>query len=119
MLNVVANALRSPHNKVIENCCGPYQNEPGEWGYYITVWDAGHYHMISVSHVAEPPSLREVAAAITSPLAELVQADRYYNRRNTLGWWGTVKSGEHWYMISVSDLLQPYHGQWWADRNAI
>jgi len=50
MLEVVANALRSPSARLIENCCRPYQNEKGEWGYCMTVWDAGHYHMISVSH---------------------------------------------------------------------
>lgn len=119
MLEIVANALRSPHSKLIENCCGPYQNDRGEWGYHLTVWDAGHYHMISVSHTTEPPTLLEVAAALLSRRSQLVQSDRYYNRRHTLGWWGTVKGEKHWYMISVSDMLQPYHKQWWADRIAI
>ena len=31
-------------------------------------------------------------------------------------YWATVKSGDHWYMVSVSDILQPYHKQWWVER---
>jgi len=34
--------------------------------------------------------------------------------KETLGYYATVKSGEHWYMVSVSDIMQPYHAQWWA-----
>ena len=39
--------------------------------------------------------------------------------RGTLGYWATIRSGDHWYMVSVSDMLQPYHDQWWADRMAM
>ena len=51
MLEVVANALRSRSRKFIRD--GFYENGGDEWGYDVTVWDAGHYHMISVSHFSE------------------------------------------------------------------
>jgi hypothetical protein len=119
MLEVIANALRSPSGRLLEECCGYYQNAQDEWGYYLTVWHAGHYHMISVSHVNNIPSLPEIADALESPLARVTDDGRYRNRRGTLGYWATVQSGHHWYMLSVSDMLQPYHRQWWADRIAL
>lgn len=116
MLEVVANALRSPSARLIENCCKPYQNEKGEWGYCMTVWDAGHYHMISVSHMNDTPTPEDVADALTSPTRHVKEDGRYKSRRGTLGYYATVQSGGHWYMVSVSDMLQPYHQQWWLER---
>jgi len=116
MLEVVANALRSPHARLIESSCGYYQNRKGEWGVYLTLWDAGHYHMISVSHIDSIPTNEEVAKALTSSEAHVVNDGRYPNRKGTLGYYATVRSGDHWYMISICDMLQPYHSQWWADR---
>jgi hypothetical protein len=117
MLEVIANALRSPTARVIHD--GFYRNDEGEWGYYVTVWDAGHYHMISVSHITDVQSPNEIATALESPLRNVTEDGRYSNARGTLGYWATVKSGNHWYMVSVSDMLQPYHRQWWLDRIAI
>src|SRR5437016_13115226 len=111
MLEVVASALRSPSRKFIHD--GFYQNAKEEWGYYVTVWDAGHYHMISVSHIDHTPELKEIAEALTSLDCELVQSGRYTNRSGTLGWWATTRSGEHWYMVSVSDTLEPFNKHWW------
>jgi hypothetical protein len=116
MLQVVANALRSPSKRFILD--GYYRNEQEQWGYYLVVWDAGHYHMISVSRATETPAPRDIAAALDCPSAQVHTDGRYRNRRGTLGYYATVKSGDHWYMVSVSDLLQPFHGQWWADRHA-
>jgi hypothetical protein len=115
MLDVVANALRSPTARIIEECCGYYQNENGVWGYYVTVWHAGHYHMISVSHVEDVSKLNDIARALESPLKNVTEDGRYRNQRRSLGYWATVRSGDHWYMVSVSDMLEPYHRQWWAD----
>ncbi len=112
MLEVVANALRSRSRKFIRD--GFYQNGGDEWGYYVTVWDAGHYHMISVSHISETPALEQIAAALESPQRFLKEDGRYPNRRGHLGYWATVKSDGHWYMLSVSDMLQPFHRQWWG-----
>ncbi len=114
MIEVVANALRSKSRKFIHD--GFYQNDGGEWGYYVTVWDAGHYHMISVSHISETPALEQIAAALESPQRFLKEDGRYPNRCGHLGYWATVRSDGHWYMLSVSDMLQPFHKQWWADR---
>ena len=114
MRDVIANALRSPHARIIND--GYYQNEEGIWGWYVTVWDAGHYHMISVSHVSNTPTKHEVAAALVSPTRYIKEEGRYRNSRGTLGYWATVKSGDHWYMVSVSDMLQPFHNQWWLER---
>jgi hypothetical protein len=114
MLNVIANALRHPSARLIED--GYYQNKNEEWGYHLTVWFAGHYHMISVSHTLEPQSPEDIACALASREAVVYEDGRYPNARGTLGYWATVKSGEHWYMVSVSDMLQPYHDQWWAER---
>ncbi len=114
MLEVVANALRSPLRKFIGD--GFYQNRNGEWGYYLTIWHAGHYHMISVSQILDVPSPRSIASAIESPTRDIAESGNYINRKRALGYWATVKSGAHWYMISVSDLLQPFHKQWGADR---
>ncbi|HSC57403.1 MAG TPA: hypothetical protein VLC51_09370 [Nitrospira sp.] len=114
MLDVISNALKSPTAKVIQD--GYYQNEQGVWGYYITVWDAGHYHMISVSHTEQPLSPHDIAKALTAPEARIESDGRYQNKRGTLGYYATVLSGEHWYMVSVSDMLQPFHRQWWFDR---
>lgn len=116
MLPVIADALRSRSSRVIENCCGPYQNRKGEWGQHMTVWYAGHCHMISVSHIEEIPKLRDVALALIAPVACVADSGNYRNSRGTLGYWATVRSGEHWYMVSVSDRLEPYRKQWWADR---
>ena len=116
MLEVVAQALRSPTAVKIENACGYYQNEKGVWGSYLTVWDAGHYHMISISDTTEPPDLSLIANALESRTATISESGRYRNGRGTLGYWATVQSGDHWYMVSVSDMLQPYHRQWWVDR---
>jgi len=117
MLDVVANALSSPHARLLEDYCGHYQNEQGIWGWYLTLWHAGHFHMISISHTEEIPTLTEIATALISPAAHVDSDGRYRNRKGTLGYYATVKSGEHWYMISISDMLQPYHSQWWADRS--
>jgi hypothetical protein len=93
-----------------------YQNEKGEWGYCMTVWDAGHYHMISVSHTSETPTPEEVADALVSPTRFVKEDGRYTNRHGTLGYYATVQNSGHWYMVSVSDMLQPYHQQWWLER---
>jgi hypothetical protein len=114
MLEVVVNALRSPSARTIND--GYYQNQEGELGYYVTMWDAGHYHMISVSHVGDVMTSREIATALESPLRNVTEDGRYRNSRGTLGYWATVKSGDHWYMVSVSDMLQPYHHQWWIPQ---
>jgi hypothetical protein len=95
MLEVVANALRSPSARLIQNCCKPYQNEKGEWGYCLTVWDAGHYHMISVFHTNEAPTLEEIAEALVSPTRVVNEDGRYANRRGTLGYYATVQSRGH------------------------
>jgi hypothetical protein len=117
MLQVIANALRAPTARQLFD--GYYQNEQGVWGYYVTVWQAAHYHMVSVSHTDSMPSLDQIADALTSPAARVHSDGRYVNRKGTLGYYATVESGDHWYMVSVSDMLQPYHRQWWADRMAI
>ena len=44
-----------------------------------------------------------------SPTRYVKEDGRYTNRRGTLGYYATVKSGGHWYMVSVSDMLQPYY----------
>ncbi len=116
MFEVIANALRSLSARRIEECCGYYRNSKEEWGCYLTVWDAGHYHMISVSHVDQVPTRAAIADALTSPTKYVKEDGRYRNARGTLGYWATVKSGDHWYMVSVSDMLQPYHKQWWLER---
>jgi hypothetical protein len=114
MLEVIAKALRSSHSRLIQD--GYYQNEQREWGYYVTVWYAGHYHMISVSRTETPPALLDIANALTSPTAYVDSDGRYRNRKGTLGYYATVRSGNHWYMVSISDTMQPFHNQWWADR---
>lgn len=43
---------------------------------------------------------------------------RYRNSKGHLGYWATIQSGAHWYMLSVTDMLEPYHKQWWRDRLA-
>jgi hypothetical protein len=68
--------------------------------------------MISVSHCDEMPTRESVAAALVSRTRKITDEGRYCNRKLTLGYYATVKSGEHWYMVSVSDILQPYHKQW-------
>jgi hypothetical protein len=114
MLEVIAEALRSNSSKLIDE--GPYQNREGIWGYYLTVWHAGHYHMISVSHTDRPQSPRDVAEALTSPAVQVYDSGNYRNRKGTIGYYATAKYGEHWYMVSFSDIRQPYHSQWWIDR---
>jgi hypothetical protein len=114
MRDVIANALRSPQARVIND--GYYQNEEGMWGCYVTVWDAGHYHMISVSHIERMPTLADIADALIDPDAYVQSDGRYPNRKGSLGYYATIKSGDHWYMVSVSDLMQPFHRQWWADQ---
>lgn len=116
MLEVVASALRSPSARLVERSCGFYRNREGVWGYYLTVCHAGHYHMVSISHVEAMPTLLDIARALESPLNDVTEDGRYRNRRGRLGYWATVRNGEHWYMVSVSDMLQPYHRQWWADH---
>jgi hypothetical protein len=114
VLEVVANALKCPRARMIQD--GYYQNRAGVWGYYVTVWNAGHYHMISISDTESTPTLAAIAAALVSPTIHVDIDGRYRNSKGTLGYYATVKSGEHWYMVSVSDLMQPFHNQWWADR---
>ena len=116
MLEVIANALRSPSARLIEECCCPYRNSKEAWGYCLTVWDAGHYHMISVSHIAEMPTRESVAAALASRTRKITDEGCYRNRKGTLGYYATVRSGQRWYMVSVSDMLQPYHKQWWLEK---
>jgi hypothetical protein len=60
--------------------------------------------------------LTAVADALVSPARYLKEDGRSRNARGMLGYWATVKSGDHWYMVSVSDMLQPYHKQWWLER---
>ena len=79
MLEVVANALRSPAAQVIEDCCGYYQNADGILGYRLAVWHSGHYHMISISHLEDVPRLKDIARALESPLAEVAEDGRYRN----------------------------------------
>jgi len=94
MLDVVANALRSRSARLIEECCGYYRNSKEEWGSYVTVWDAGHYHMISVSHVDDVPKPAAIAYALVSPAKYVKEDGGYRNARGTLGYWSTVKSGD-------------------------
>jgi|SRR6266446_5044227 len=115
MLQVIADALDS--GRIIEDHCGYYQNQNDEWGRYMTVWYAGYYHMISISHIHDVPKPKEVASALVSSAAYVKSDGRYRNRKGTLGYYATVKSGEHWYMVSVSDRLEPYHNQWWPARH--
>ncbi len=79
MLEVIANALRSPSARCIEECCGYYRNSREEWGCYLTVWDAGRYQMISVSHVAEIPTRAAIADALVSPTKYVKEDGRYRN----------------------------------------
>ena len=116
MLEVIANALRSRSGRLVEECCRPYQNSKEEWGYCLTVWEAGHYHMVSVSHIDDMPTPESIATALLSRGREIADEGRYRNRKGTLGYYATVKSGDHWYMVSVSDILQPFHNQWWLER---
>jgi hypothetical protein len=97
---VIANALRSPHVRIIND--GYYQNEEGVWGYSVTVWEAGRYHMISVSHTERPPTLDDIADALISPDAYVQSDGRYPNRKGSVGYYATIKSGDHWYMVFVS-----------------
>jgi hypothetical protein len=82
----------------------------------LTIWDAGHSHMISVSHTNNVPTPEELAEALVSATRYVKEDGRYTNRRGTLGYYATVQSGGHWYMVSVSDVLEPYHQQWWTER---
>jgi len=92
-----------------------HRNSKEEWGCYLTIWDAGHYHMISVSHVDDVPTRAAIADALVSPPdMSNKMADTTMPRDTRL--LATVKSGDHWYMVSVSDMLQPYHKQWWLER---
>jgi predicted small metal-binding protein len=50
-----------------------------------------------------------LAQALVSPTRYVKEDGRYTNRRGALGYYATVQSGGHWYMVSVSDMLQPYH----------
>ncbi len=119
MLQVIADALLARSGRTIEECCGYYQNRKGDWGRFMTVWHAGHYHMISVSHIEDVPTSRDVARALVSPLAQICESDNYVNRHGTLGWWATVKSGGHWYMLSVSDTYEPYRHHRWDNFAAL
>jgi hypothetical protein len=116
MLEVIANALRSRSARLVEECCRPYQNSKEEWGYCLTVWEAGHYHMVSVSHIDDMPTPESIATALLSCGREIADEGRYRNRNGTLGYYATVKSGDHWYMVSVSEILQPFHKQWWLEK---
>jgi len=113
MLQVIADALVSPLGRTIEECCGYYQNRKGDWGRYMTVWHASHYYMISISHIEDVPTRKAVARALVSPLAELYESGNYVNRRGTLGYWATVKSGDRWYMLSVSGTYEPFRRDQW------
>jgi hypothetical protein len=75
--------------------------------------------MISVSNADRPPSIREIAEALIAPDARIEADGRHKNKRGTLGYYATVLSGEHWYMVSVSDMFQPFHRQWWFDRGQL
>jgi hypothetical protein len=66
MLDVIAHAILSPSARTIEGSCGYYQNKKGDWGRYVTVWYAGHYHLISVSHIHHVPPPKHIATALTS-----------------------------------------------------
>jgi hypothetical protein len=66
---MTSGGLTSPTAKVVQD--GYYQNDQGAWGYNVTVWNAGHYHMISVSHTDRPPSIREIAEALVAPNARI------------------------------------------------
>ena len=72
-----------------------YQNEKGDWGYSLAVWQAGQYHMLSVSHINSVPSLQEIATALESPSAHTSDSGNYRNRRGSLGYYATVRSGDH------------------------
>jgi hypothetical protein len=52
--------------------------------------------MISVSNAHEVPTLAAVAKHVK-------EEGHYCNARGTLGYWATIRSGDHWYMVSVSD----------------
>jgi len=52
--------------------------------------------MISVSNAHEVPRLAAVAKHVK-------EEGHYCNARGTLGYWATIRSGDHWYMVSVSD----------------
>jgi hypothetical protein len=62
------------------------------------------------------PYERNTLHALVSPTRFVKEDGRYTNRRGTLGYYATVQSSGHWYMVSVSDMLQPYHEQWWLER---
>jgi hypothetical protein len=114
MLDATSNALLSQSNKLIHD--GFYRNRHGIFGYYMVLWHAGHYHMISISNVDDVPTLKSIAKALQSVHAVLVQSGNYRNKRGTLGYWATIRCGNSWYMISISDMQQPFHSQWWIDR---
>jgi hypothetical protein len=106
--------ISTPHRR-----SGYYQNSKEERGCRFTIWDAGHYYMISVSQIDETPTLASIADALVSPAKHVKEEGRYRNARNTLGYWATVRSGNHWYMVFVSDMRLPYHKQWWLERISI
>ncbi len=91
MLEVIANALRSRSARLIEECCGYYRNSKEEWGCYLTVRDAGYYHMISVSHVDDVPKPEAIADALVLPTRYVKEDGRYRNARGTLGLLGDCK----------------------------
>src|SRR5437879_12131340 len=97
MLEIIANALRAPSARLIEGCCGYYQNNKDEWGAYMTVWDAGHYHMISVSNGSNTPTKHEVAAALAWPPRYMKEEGRSRNSRGTSGSRAPARQEKHGY----------------------
>ena len=61
------------------------------------------------------PTCESVAAALASRTRKVTNEGRYRNRKGTLGNYARVKSGERWYMVLVSDMLQSHHKQWWLE----
>ncbi|MGO9519129.1 MAG: hypothetical protein ACLPND_19015 [Candidatus Korobacteraceae bacterium] len=107
-LEFTAKALRSPTACVVENACGYYLNEKGVVGAYLTIRDASRYYMISISDTTQTPDRSLIANALESRTAKISKSGYYQNGCGTLGYWATVQSGDHWYMVSVPDLLQSY-----------
>lgn len=52
-------------------------------------------------------TLRDIADALESPEAVTARDGYYQNKRGIWGYYATVRSGDHWYMVAVPHVQQP------------
>jgi hypothetical protein len=83
---------------------GRYENGYSRKGYFAKIRSGNKHLSFSVSNCDNSLAPNEVATAITHPNRHIYRQGYYRNKKGVRGFEATVRSGEHFYMLSAHNV---------------